>query len=355
MLEQRIVNMELPSSPLVNIERGAVPPEWDEYVAGHPDASVYHQAIWRDMIARVFSRETYYLMARRDGHTCGVLPIVRLKSMIFGDFLVSIPYVTYGGILASDAASRQSLLDAATELARTLGVSHVELRHTAALDGLAVRTDKVSMHLSLPDDPDALFSAIGSKLRAQVRRPRKEGAETVLGGAELLDDFYRIFARKYRDLGVPVYPKRWFREILQCQPAAARIVGVRLNQQIVAASLILGYRDRLEVPYAASLREADRYSVNMLLYWGMMEYAIGEGFGTFDFGRTTPGSGTHRFKKQWGAEPVQLYWHYWLAEGGEVPQLNTSNRKYEMVVNAWRRLPVRFANVVGPHIVKNLP
>lgn len=350
-----MVNMELSIRPSVTIERGAVPQDWDAYVANHPDASVYHLAVWRDMVARVFSRETYYLMARCDGSVSGVLPMVRLKSLIFGDFLVSLPYVTYGGILANDAASREALLNAAVELGQSCGVSHVELRHTEALDGLPVRTDKISMHLPLPDDPDTLFSAIGSKLRAQVRRPRKEGATTIVGGVELLDDFYRIFARKYRDLGVPVYPRAWFEEILQRHQGAARIVAVKLNEQTVAASLILGYRGMLEVPYAASLREADRYSVNMLLYWGMLEHAIAEGFDTFDFGRTTPDSGTHRFKKQWGAQPVQLYWHYWLADGGEVPKLNTSNRKYELVVNAWRRLPVPLANFLGPHIVKNLP
>lgn len=345
---------EAPGAAII-VDDAASADRWDEFVASRPEASAYHLHGFKGVVERAFGRETHYLAATRGDDIVGVLPMVRLKSLLFGDFMVSLPYVTAGGALAGDEAVRRELVDAAADRARARGCSHVEFRDLAPMPDMPVRTDKITMHLALPDDPDVLFKAIGSKLRAQVRRPGKEGAETEIGGEELLDDFYAVFSRKYRDLGVPVYAKRWFRELMRWQPERCRIMAVRLGGRVVAASLVLGYGRSLEVPYAASLREADRYSVNMLLYWTMLTFAIENGYEVFDFGRTTPDSGTHRFKRQWGATPVQLYWHYWLDEGREMPQMNTNNSRYGALVAAWRRMPVWLANRVGPHIVKNLP
>jgi serine/alanine adding enzyme len=330
-------------------------PEWDAYVRGHGAASVYHLAGWREVIESVFGRDTHYLVAERDGQVTGVLPLVRLKSLLFGDFLVSMPYVNYGGVLADDAASSARLVEAAADLCRDLGVVHMELRHTADCTRLPKRLDRVSMHLPLTGDSELLWKKIGSKLRAQVRRPQKEGAESEIGGLELVEDFYSVFSVKYRDLGVPVYPLAWFRAVLERFPELARVVLVRVGGRPVAASIVIGFNGSLEVPWASSLRAADRYSVNMYLYWTMLKYAEDAGYGTFDFGRSNPDSGTYRFKKQWGAEPVQLYWHYWLRDARELPQLNLANPKYRAAVALWRRLPVWAANRLGPKLVKNLP
>ena len=93
----------------------------------------------------------------------------------------------------------------------------------------------------------------------------------------------------------------------------------------------------------------------MLLYSSALEYACQEGFQHFDFGRSTPGSGTYRFKEQWGARPVPLRWYYWLRDGNELPQLNPQNPKYSLAIKMWQKLPLAFTTLVGPHIVKYLP
>ncbi|MEX2123365.1 MAG: FemAB family XrtA/PEP-CTERM system-associated protein [Woeseia sp.] len=328
---------------------------WDGYVRGHATASVYHLAAWRELIESVFDRETHYLLAENSGQIRGVLPLVRLKSLLFGDFLVSMPYVSYGGVLADDASTCARLIESATSLGRELDVAHVELRHLADCTSLPKRLDKVSMRLRLSGDSDTLWNKLGSKVRAQVKRPQKEGAESEIGGEELVEDFYTVFSVKYRDLGVPVYPLTWFRAILQRFPELARVFVVRVAGHPVAASVVIGFNGKLEVPWASSLRSADRYGVNMYLYWSMLKYAEEQGYEIFDFGRSTQGSGTFRFKKQWGAEPVQLYWHYWLRDTQEIPQLNPANPKFQAAVAVWRKLPVWMANRIGPQIVKNLP
>jgi len=337
------------------IEPGAMS-AWDDYVASHPNASVYHLGGWRDVIARVFGRETYYATAQDDnGQLQGVLPLVRLKSVLFGDFLVSMPYLNYGGLLTDSKNAADSLVDFARTLAGKLGVRHVELRHTENLLDLPARTDRLCMHLDLPDDPNTLWQQLGSKIRAQIKRPQREGAEAVTGGAELLDSFYPIFAQKYRQLGVPVYPKRWFAAVLETFPENTSITRVTMGGEPVAASLVIRYRDTAEVAWAASVREADRLGANMFLYWTMLENAIASGNKVFDFGRTSEGSGTYRFKKQWGTRAVPLYWHYILGTATDIPRLNLDNPKYERAAAIWRRLPLWATNAIGPRLVRNLP
>lgn len=329
---------------------------WDAYVTAEPRSSLYHRYRWRQVVRDVFNRDTYYLAARRAGQVCGVLPMARLKSPFFGDFLISMPYFNYGGVVGESPDVEAQLVARGSELARELGVAHLELRHRAPLEGsLPVRTDKVTFLLDLPATPDELFKALGSKLRAQVKRPQKEGATAVKGGAELLDEFYAVFAENMRDLGTPVYPKRFFAAMLAAFPQDARIFLVRLGGSAVAAGFVIGDRRVLEIPWASSLRRANAVGVNMLLYWSILEFACAQGYATFDFGRCTVDSSTYKFKKQWGAQPVQLYWHYWMRSGGELPRLNHSNPKFEAAVAAWRRLPLGVANLLGPLLIRNLP
>lgn len=332
-------------------------PAWDAFVATRPDASAYHDYRWRGILDRAFGVPSWYLLARdAAGEVGGVLPLVRLKSLLFGDFLVSMPYLNYGGVLAADPGADAALVERAVALARELRVGHVELRETAPRGpGWPVRTDKVAMVLALAADPEAQFAALGAKLRSQVRRPEREGARVATGHLELLPDFYRVFARNMRDLGTPVYAPGFFRAILAGLGDAAELVVVYVGTEPAAAGFLVHHRDRTEIPWASSLREWNRIGVNMQLYWSVLKQAIARGSREFDFGRSTVDAGTYRFKAQWGAQPRPLYWHYWLPDGRPLPGLNPANPKYALAIQAWQRLPVWLANAVGPPIVRRLP
>jgi serine/alanine adding enzyme len=337
---------------------------WDEFIRTQPDAAVYHRYAWRNIIHGVFRRETFYFAAVARAETgnsdppviLGVLPLVRLKSFVVGDLLLSLPYFTYGGVVASDPAIRDDLVRVACALARRLGVSHLELRHSSNLyPHLPVRTDKVSMVLELPGEPETLNRRLPPKVRAQIKRPKREGVVVVNGTEELLDEFYAVFSTNMRDLGTPVYPRAFFVAVLREFPSDSRLFVVRHQNLPVAAGLVLGHGPDLEIPWASSLRRANALGVNMLLYWTVLEYACSRGYRRFDFGRSTVDSGTFRFKRQWGAKPEQLYWHYWLRDGGSPPVLNHSNPKYHAAVAAWQRLPLFIANRIGPLLARNLP
>ena len=330
---------------------------WDHFVLGHPQASGYHTMAWRAVIGTVFGHRTYYLMARDEGGVVqGVLPLVLTKSPMFGCFLTSMAFLNYGGVLADRADVRLALLAAAGETAKEVGAAHIELRQTDPIEAdWPVRSRKVSMRLALPPDYEALLKAFPSKLRSQIRRAEKEGMEVRIGGEELLEDYYRVFARCMRDLGTPVYEKMFFQSIVEAFPKEARLCVVSLKGQPLASGFLYGFRSTLEIPWAASDKRFSRLAPNMLLYSAVLEFACREGFKEFDFGRSSVDSGTYRFKQQWGAHPRQLYWYYWLAGGRSLPELNPDNPKFKAAISVWQHLPLPVANIIGPHIVKYLP
>jgi serine/alanine adding enzyme len=253
---------------------------------------------------------------------------------------------------AVDAA----LMQGATELAAQLGVRHVEFRERNPRPGSwPVRTDKVVMELPLESSAEQQWKTLGSKLRAQIRRPEREGAMVEQGGQELLDDFYAVFSRNMRDLGTPVYSRRLFEQVCKRFPGNTELIVVRIGGEPVAAGLLVHHGGTTEIPWASSLREWNRLGANMLLYWRAIRAAIDRQSDTFDFGRSSRDSGTYRFKAQWGAQPSQLYWHYWLPEGANLPSLNPENPRFALAVRTWQRLPLWLANRLGPLLVRKLP
>ena len=326
----------------------------DDYALKH--GTFYHQTAWSEIVKKVFNHDTYYFYAiDNKDKVCGLLPVVNLSSFIFGKFLVSVPYFNYGGVVADNNQIKSLLINCAIEKAKELDADHIELRETIKLDNLSVREDKVNMILDLPESLDILGAQIGSKKRSQVKRPQKEGVVSLSGGFELLDKFYDVFSENMRDLGTPVYSKLFFKEILECFPDSTQIVLLNKDDNPISAAFLIGFKDTLEIPWASTLKKYNSFSPNMLLYWEVLSYAINNKYKKFDFGRSSIDSGTYRFKKQWGAKPMQLYWHYWMKDGGDIPQLNPNNPKYKLVINMWKRLPLLVANFIGPRIVKNLP
>ncbi|MSN27152.1 MAG: FemAB family PEP-CTERM system-associated protein [Geobacter sp.] len=331
--------------------------EWDDFVTSQLESTNYHQYGWRKVVEQSFGHKTFYLEARNAGNDiCGVLPLVHMKSRLFGNFLVSLPFFNYGGVLFNESKFGDALLKHAETILDKIGADHVELRHIYNQQhDLATKQHKVTMILDLMNDVETQWKALDAKVRNQVRKAEKSGLTTVMGHLELLDGFYEVFCRNMRDLGTPVYGKEFFRNILETFPDTTRIISVTLEGKPVASGLLTWFKDVLEVPWASSISDYREMCPNNLLYWDAIKFAIGNGARKFDFGRSTPGEGTFRFKKQWGAKPVQLYWQYLLKDGEKLPELNPKNPKYDLAIKIWQRLPLAVANTFGPRIVKDIP
>jgi serine/alanine adding enzyme len=334
------------------------PPDWDAFVARHPGGTAYHRAAAVAIGRTCFGLRTMFLTARdTTGRLTGVLPLVEQSSMLFGRFLGSVPFFTYGGVLAEDARIAALLVERAGQLARERRAKHVELRQAEPIADLALpqRLDKVSMVLALPESEERLAKQLGAKLRSQIRRADRVAPEVVWGKAELLADFYRVFAPVMHELGTPVYPERFFHTALKAFDELASVLVIRVRGEAQAAAITVRHGRQVEVPWAAATGAAKRNAINMRMYSELLRSAIQSRAESFDFGRCTVGSGTYRFKEQWGAVPRQLHWYYWLPAGAALPMLNHANPKYAMAAALWRRMPLWCANLLGPQIVRHLP
>jgi FemAB-related protein (PEP-CTERM system-associated) len=270
--------------------------------------------------------------------------------------MTSLPFLNGGGITASSREAEEALLAHAIELAKSLRAKHLELRfrHDPQL-ALAVKTNKVAVTRALGPDREAMFQGLPHKVRTDVRKAMKSEFTAEWLGTDGLEDFYRLFAINMRELGTPVYGKNFFREIFAAFPQNTAICLVRLQGKPVAASFLMGHRETIEAGWSASRYEYLALKPNVFLYWSIFCLAGERGYRVFDFGRSSVGSGTHRFKMQWGSLEVPLYWAYWLPEGVELPELNPQNARYRLAIKAWSRLPLALTNLLGPPISRCLP
>jgi FemAB-related protein (PEP-CTERM system-associated) len=210
------------------------------------------------------------------------------------------------------------------------------------------------MLLELPRSKEELLKSFKAKLRSQISRPQKEGMTTIIGKAELIDSFYKVFSINMRDLGSPVHSKKLLKEICDILNYNVRIGIVNYENTPVAAGLIFCFRDTVEIPWASSLKQYNKLSPNMLLYWSLMEYACDNGFTYFDFGRSTPEEGTYKFKEQWGAKPWPLYWQNIVFNGHPVSQNDLKKSDFGRASHYWKKLPVPISNMIGPLIRKHI-
>lgn len=343
-------------SPTVQVFSGQSE-EWDDFVRSRQGWTHFHLHGWKDVIEDAFGHRCTYLAARDDtGAVTGVLPLVRVKSLVFGDYLVSMPFLNYGGPLGDDD-SVTALVDEAVALADGGSVDLLELRSRFALESVALSPShrKITVIMDLePGDPDKVWSGIKAKVRSQARRASKEGVEARFG-LDQLDAFYGVFSRHMRDLGTPVLGRRVFRAIAERFPEDVWFGCAYLGDEPIAAGCGFRWGDELEMTWASSLREHNHIAPNMFLYWSFMERATLAGCTLFNFGRCTPGGGTHRFKKQWGGRDEQLWWYQRSKTGAEAATPSPDTGLFALATRAWRRLPVGVTRILGPRIVKNIP
>ena len=288
-----------------------------------------------------------------------MLPLIQMKSALFGHFLVSLPFFNYGGIIADSPETGRELAMAAIEAARRLRAGHVELRQhlprTELADGWSLMNHKAALVIPLAEDPKAHWDGLSSRLRGKVRKAEKNGAEFVVGGSELLPEFYPLFALNMRDLGTPVYSRALFENVMRAAGDSANVLIVRRGGKPAAGAIALRKGSRMELPWICQDYAETPFNVNEFLYWKSLEWSCSRGLRELDLGRSSIDAGTYKFKTQWNPEIQTLNWYTWTPSGSSAPKLSPDSPKYRLAVRCWQKLPVAVANLIGPSIVRNIP
>lgn len=330
--------------------------KWVKYTSGSPRANIAHQIGWLKVIEDGLGHKPRYILALEDDVVKGILPMAVVKTWWSRRYIISLPWIDYGGICCDNQEVAQSLVSKAQQIAMEEKSQFIEFRsvETGTLN-LDYRSDKVTFLLKLNRDPDLLWKGFGAKLRNQVRKSQKSELSIEFGGIEKLPMFYKIFSWKMHDLGTPVWGYGFFESIMNMFSDSAQIILIKKEGKDIATGLVLSYKDRLYVPSAASYRNALKYCPNHALYWEVIKKGCDEGYKYFDFGRSAIDSNTYKFKKQWVGDPTPLYWQYYLNRINDIPSINPHNPKYKILTALWRKMPLTVANWLGPKVIKNFP
>jgi FemAB-related protein (PEP-CTERM system-associated) len=329
-------------------------PRWDAFVSGCEEATFFHLAGWRDVIGETFRQPTYFLFAERSGEIAGVLPLAHLRSRLFGERLISLPFCVYGGVATKDDEARRALVARAGELARQLRVEFLELRNRRVQQDLPASDRYVTFRKTLDPDPQRNMNAIPRKQRAMIRKGVAKGLACSINAG--VADFYRVYAESLRDLGTPVLPRRYFEALRRVFGDACEIATVRTGQgnRPIAAVMSFYFRDEVLPYYGGGTRTAREFHAYDFMYWQLLVHALGRGARIFDFGRSRQGTGSFRFKTHWGFEPVPLPYQYDLVRAEGMPNVTPDNPRYHALIRLWQRLPVRATTLIGPWLARNL-
>jgi len=346
----------VPATTGLHVESTAEPgADWDAFLAGHPDATLFHQSAWQRAVQKTFRYKSHCLVAKREGRVAGILPLFEVPTLPWGRALISAPQAVYGGPVADAPDSLDALVARAREIGNELGARYVEFRNTTPLPGLPSKDLYVTFRKPILPTTDENMAAIPKNQRRSIRIAMKNGLTSEVGRDGLFEPFYDLYSQSVRNLGTPVFPRQLFRNLLDAFGNDGRILVVRRDGRPSAAVLTFFYRDQVLPYYGGARREDFRYAVNDFMYWSLFGYGMEQGYKVFDFGRSKKGSGSFDFKRHWGFEATQLHYQYQLVRQRAVPDLSPRNRNFSLAIEAWKRTPLWLSRRIGPAIVRYFP
>ncbi|MFQ5756698.1 MAG: FemAB family XrtA/PEP-CTERM system-associated protein [Acidiferrobacterales bacterium] len=326
---------------------------WDAFVSASPEATFFHRAGWKQVLDRSFGHPTYYYYAEREGRICGVIPLAHIRSWLFGNALISTPFCVYGGIVAEDDATRNVLEEKTIEVARELNVDYLELRNQTPYQPKWTTKDLyVIFRKEIDPDPDNNLLAIPRKQRRMIRQGIKAGLVSKIDTD--VNRFYDIYAASVRNLGTPVFSKKYFRILQKVFGPDCEVLTITHNGRPISSVMSFYFRDTVLPYYGGGLPEARAVAGNDFMYWELMRRAGERGVRIFDYGRSKKGTGSYSFKIHWGFEPEPLHYEYLLLNAESTPDISPLNPRYRLLVQLWKHMPLSLTKLLGPLIARNL-
>lgn len=327
---------------------------WDSYVDAHPESTFFHRAGWKKVLEKAFGHKAHYLYTvNASGHIEGIFPLGEIRSLLFGRSLISVPFCVRGGILANSAEARATLAQAAMQLARELDVDYLEVRDSEPMEGnWEVKSIYVNFSKEIESTPELNMLAIPRKQRAMVRKGIEAGLRSEIDNNP--DRLYEAYAASVRNLGTPVFPKRYFRILQEVFGNDCEILTVTRADQLVGSVMSFYFRDQVLPYYGGGTLESRALKGNDFMYWELMRRACEKGIRIFDYGRSKEDTGSYSFKKNWGFEPEPLRYQYYLVKANRMPDISPLNPKYSFFIRVWKKLPLAITKMIGPLVAKNL-
>lgn len=346
-------------------------PRWSTFVAAHPEALIYHHPLWLEVIHRGYGHEPACLACEdHDGVFQGVLPLFRMRGLLTGRCLSSLPHTPVAGPLARDAhVSRLLVREAMSRIDRSPG-SWLQLKLPAGsddgpADGLVTVPGQMTFVLELPDRVERLRfgrSRDHAHVAWSVRKAAKHHIEVRPAESDQdLHAWYPLYLSTMRRHFVPPRPWRFFRAMWELLRPAGLMRLLLAEQRLatgtrlIAGSLLLMSGRTVFYAFNGWRRQAQSEHANDAIHWQATHDACREGYRCYDFGEVAPDNhGLAQFKRKWGARATCLYRSYYPASHRDSLALDAPSRSRQLVAAAWRRLPLKVTALLGDHLYRRL-
>ncbi len=314
---------------------------------------------WTQLVREIYGYETYRFEAVRDNEATGILALTHVRHPIFGNYLATSPFGSFGGFAFSSIEARDSLLNEARKLADELKVEYAVVRFVE--DGNSPPSSWLqnpiysTYLLDLPSNPEDLMQTFGHQHRKHTRQSLRKGFKVQFGHLDLLDETYEALARSMHELGSPYHPKKYLQTMASLLGENLEFAVIKDAKDSLVGGAVLAYHgDTATNLHANILNQYRSEYAGECLYWNILEHYTQRGMRVCDMGRSLNGSGNETFKAKWKPRKVPLAYWYYLPTGGHIPELNQKSAKFQLAIWLWKRLPSFVVRALGPHLIRGI-
>jgi len=323
------------------------------------DHLVFHTPEYHQFMSAAFKNRFESWAAVKDGEIQTILPVNRIKHVLFGSMLISTAFQEYGG----PCGDPQYLADIVDRLSFASSRNHRFLELRFGLEGLTVplrRLFEEKDHykrfvLSLSDE-ETVWKNIKREKRKAVRGAEKMDVVIKPLPFEDMDIAYDLYCRNMRAFGSPPFSMNFFLSFHEhlVKRGMGKIFASYFQGRLISFLLGFTYRDRAHIIISVSDPAYLNLRPNDAMHWAFIKHALEMEFLYFDFGRVRVGSGQFDFKKKWGAEALSLPHYFLLWRGKSIPHVDPHNPAFKLLTNVWRRLPLGLVKRIGPGLREGL-
>jgi len=286
--------------------------EWDTFVEKHPLGLVYHLSEWKRVLEKCFHHIKGHFFALWDSNSKEIvagIPIYSVRSWVTHKRLVSSPFATISDPLLSSPDDIDMLWPSIQDLYKRIGASYIELktRHFSFPNmdsNIAVSKPYVHQYLMLNRHPEELKKKFDSNCRRHISKALRSPIALKVGQKEEdLVDFYQIYLKTRKRLGIPPIPYNFFNALWETFGSTDHLTLLLAvhNGKSIAAHLVLKFKEMVIGEVLCDISEFRKFRVNHFLDWEAIKMGYREGYKIFSFGRTSiDNKGLLSFKRDWG-------------------------------------------------------
>jgi len=332
--------------------------EWDEFALSQ--GTIYHMSAFRQILLSSFGYKCgYHAIVDKHNSICALIPLIVGRTLGLKNAGVSLPFVNYTDICANSEAALQFAMSSILSLKDKYSLDYIEIRlKDQDLDNPAWQLNSRNHTFVLPLEggEENVLSLATSSCRNHVRKTYKNNWFTVSFDSSHLEDFYKVYVKRMKQLGSPAPDIRFFYCFFEYLPKNTSLLTVldQATGDVIGGMLLLISPRNATVyyPYGANVVEYNSKYLNNFMYWEAVKFGIRMKMRYLDLGRSQTGSGTYKYKEQWGAHAEQLKYLVYdgYGEGAGPPD----REKLSIFVELWKKIPAYITNRVGKQLIKYL-